>query len=170
MTIADLERELRDVHEETFSWALVCCRGVRSEAEDVVQETYLKLLDGRLTFDGRSSFRTWIFAVVRRAARDRRRRTALRRVLLEQWVRPRESRPPAQEARTIKRQRARTIRRLLGRLSTRQRQVLELVLYHELPLREAATVLDISPGSASRHYDRGKRTLLARLKEAELEL
>jgi len=170
MTIGDLERELRDVHEETFSWALVCCRGVRSEAEDVVQETYLRLLDGRLTFDGRSSFRTWLFAVVRRAVRDRRRRFALRQALFERWVRPRESRLPAQEARTIERQRARAIRRLLGGLSRRQRQVLELVFYHELPLREVATVLDISAGAASRHYDRGKRMLFARLKEAELEL
>lgn len=168
--IADLERELKNVHEETFSWALVCCSGVREEAEEVLQETYLRLLDGRLTFGGRSSFRTWLFAVVRRAVRDRRRRSTLRRVLLEQWRRPPDPRPPAPESRLMERQRAQRIRRLLGELSTRQRQVLELVFYHELPLSEAARVLGISAGSVSRHYDRGKRALLGRLEEVDLEL
>jgi len=170
MTIANLESELRDLHEATFSWALVCCSGDREEAQDVLQDTYVRLLDGALDFGGRSSFKTWLFSVVRRAVRDRRRRSAVRRVLLDQWLPPRESRPASQEVATIERERAGRVRRLLGELSTRQRQVLELVFFHELPLREAAAVLEISGGSVSRHYDRGKRALLQRLQESDIEL
>ena len=170
MTVANLEDELRELHEATFAWALLCCRGDRDEAQDVVQDTYLKLLDGALSFGGRSSFKTWLFAVVRRAARDRRRRSTVRAVLLDRWLQPNASRPPAQEAATMRSERARRVRRLLADLSTRQRQVLELVFFHDMPLREAAEVLQISGGSASRHYDRGKKAMMARLQESDLEL
>ncbi len=67
-------------------------------------------------------------------------------------------------------QQGRRIRSLLAGLAPRQRQVLELVFYHELVLREAAGVMGVSIGTASRHYDRGKRALLERLEEADLEL
>lgn len=165
MTAADLERELRDLHEATFAWAVTCCDGRRERAEDLLQETYLRVLDGRLAFAGRSSFKTWLFAVVRRAARDHRRRATMRRGLLDRWLEPRGSRVAEQEAASMGRQRARRVRRLLAQLSPRQRQVLELVFFHDLALRQAADVLGISNGSASRHYARGKRALLTRLKE-----
>ena len=170
MTNVELEGTLRDVHEESYSWTVVCCGGDRTEAEDVLQETYLRLLDGRLTFGGGSSFRTWLFAVLRRSAMDRRRRVASRLKLIARWALPADERPAGQERRAMADQRGRRIRALLAGLSPRQRQVLELVFYHELPLSEAAEVMSVSIGTASRHYDRGKRALLERLEEADVEL
>ncbi len=170
MTIVELEKTLREVHEESHSWALVCCRGDRTEAEDVLQETYLRVLDGSLTFSGASSFKTWLFSVLRRAAMDRRRSVASRLELLARWVRPAEARPALQERRAMAGERERRIRELLRSLAPRQRQVLELVFYHELALSEAAEVMGVATGTASRHYDRGKRAVLQRLQEADLEL
>src|SRR5438105_14819950 len=76
-----LERELDQLHPAAFGWALACCLGDRSAAEDALQASYLKILDGRARFDGRASFRTWLFAVVRNTAAELRRRAALRRLL-----------------------------------------------------------------------------------------
>ncbi len=53
--------------------------------------------------------------------------------------------------------------RALGRLPLRQRQLLMLVFYHDLSIREAGAALDISLGSARTHYERGKRRLRQRL-------
>ena len=44
---------------------------------------YLKLLDGRATFDGRSEFRAFLFGVIRRTARDERRRRLLHRIRVQ---------------------------------------------------------------------------------------
>src|SRR2546425_11262305 len=75
------ELELDRLHPAAFGWALACCVGDRAAAEDALQTSYLKILDGRARFDGRSSFRTWLFAVVRYTAAGLRRRAALRRWL-----------------------------------------------------------------------------------------
>ena len=70
-----LERELDHLHPAAFGWALACCAGDRAAAEDALQASYLKILDGRARFDGRASFRTWLFSVVRYTAAGVRRRS-----------------------------------------------------------------------------------------------
>src|SRR5207247_9042104 len=49
-----LERELDHLHPAAFGWALACCAGDRAAAEDALQASYLKILDGRARFDGRA--------------------------------------------------------------------------------------------------------------------
>ncbi len=162
MEIAELEHRLEELHPASFAWALGCCGGNRSEAEEVLQTTYLQILDGRARFGGRSSLKTWLFAVIRRTARSRGRRRALRRALLERWreAAPAAPAPPDPVERLGRGERARRVRRALTELSRRQREVLELVFFHELSVREAAEVLGIGLGSARVHYDRGKKRLL----------
>jgi RNA polymerase sigma factor (sigma-70 family) len=50
-------------------------------------------------------------------------------------------------------------------LPTRQREVLQLVFYHELSIAEAAEVMVVSLGSARQHYERGKKRLRQQLSE-----
>jgi len=129
---------------------------------------YLAVLDGRARFDGRSSFRTWVFGVIRLTAATLRRRRWLRRLLLDRHAHrvhgPTEH--PSLEAAVIDRDRAERLRRALDRLSERQRGVLQLVFYHGLTVDEAAEVLGIGVGSARTHYARGKARL-ADLLDAE---
>jgi RNA polymerase sigma-70 factor (ECF subfamily) len=176
--IDELVAEIEKLHAESFAWALACCRGDRQDAEDALQATYLKILDGRARFSGRSSPKTWLFAVIRKTAGSGwRRRAAAARLRDRVAAHGFASRgPAAQEARDPDpeealdgtRQRTRLLA-WLAELPERQRQVLELVFYHDLSLREAAHVLGITRGSASVHYDRAKRALRARLGEPDLK-
>jgi RNA polymerase sigma factor (sigma-70 family) len=162
-----MARELEVLHDASFSWALACCDGRHAEAEDVLQTVYLKILEGKARWRGASSWKTWLFAVIRRTATELRRRRAWRTVLLDRW-RSRQSAPrPASDPETEadRSRRHVRIRRALGSLSDKQRQVLELVFYHDLSLRETAEVLGLRLGTARTHYQRGKQALRDRLRE-----
>jgi RNA polymerase sigma-70 factor, ECF subfamily len=170
MNRPDWERELERLHPASFRWALACCSGDREEAREVLQTVYLNLLDGRARFDGDASPRTWLFSVIRRTAAGRRRVGFVRRVLLGRWARRRPDPPAAPDPHSgleAAERRAR-LRRALASLSGRQRQVLELVFYHDLTIEQAAGVMEIGLGSARTHYERGKRSLLQWLTEEGL--
>lgn len=156
MNREELEAELEKLHRASYAWSLSCCRGDREEAEDVLQDSYLKTLDGRARFAGASSFKTFLFGVVRRTAAERRRRAWLHRLRLAAWSRVRLEVLPASKGIEASSSR---LEEALARLATRQREVLDLVFGHGMTVEEAARALGISAGSARVHYDRGKKRL-----------
>ncbi|HEX4628202.1 MAG TPA: RNA polymerase sigma factor [Gemmatimonadales bacterium] len=170
MSRADLAPELERLHPAAFGWALSCCGWDRTVAEDVLQASYLKLLDGRARFDGRSSLRTFVFGVIARTAREARRRAALARWIplaaLVLGAEVADGRPDPATALARDDEAARLVR-ALARLPARQRQVLHLVFYEELTIAEAARVAGISLGTARTHYERGKAALKKRLEGEE---
>ncbi len=161
MTGEPLERRLEALHPASFGWALGCCRWDREEAEEVLQTSYLKILDGRARFDERSSFKTWLFGVIRRTAAERRRGRWLRSLSALRWLdaRPSPAAAPTPESRLDASETSRALRAALQTLPARQREVLHLVFYEDLTVEEAARVLGISVGSARTHYHRGKSAL-----------
>ncbi len=157
----DLRSRLAAHHRDGYAWALSCCGWNAVEAENVLQSTYVKILDGRAAYAGRSTFRTWLFAVIRLTAAQERRRNWLftRRFVYE---------PEAIDSAAIEHDPADAIHReqmrahlqhALRRLPSRQREVIVLVFDNELTLDQAAAVMGVSAGSARRHYDRAKRRL-----------
>ncbi len=155
------ERELEAHHEACHGWALGCCRWNREEAQDVLQSVYVKVLEGSARFDGRSSARTWLFAVIRRTAAERRRRQWLFELTPGRWLarEPDPPSPPQPDALAEASETSATLRAALSRLSGRQREVMHLVFYEDLSIGEAAAVLGIGVGSARTHYERGKGRL-----------
>ena len=156
-----LDEELERHHADCFAWAMTCCRCDRAESEDVLQSSYLKVLDGRAVFAGRSSFRTWLFGVIRRTAAEHRRRRMLRRLWGAQPLNSLALVDPSPHPDAVV-GRSESATRLVAALDTlprRQRDVLHLVFYQDLTIREAADVLGVSIGTARVHYERGKSRL-----------
>jgi len=158
---SDLARLVAVTHEENFAWALGCCRRDRREAEEVLQAVYLKVLDGRARFDGRSTLKTWLFAVIRLTAAQHRRLGWFRRLrLLPLSATTDRATDAAGADDTLEADERRgQLERALDRLSPRQREVLLLVFYHEYTVEEAAGVMGVGVGSARTHYERGKAKL-----------
>ena len=156
----ELKRQLERVHAECFGWAMACCGRDRHDAEEVLQTVYLKVLDGHARYDGGSSFRTWIFGVIRRTAMSERRKAWLRGLLLQREAgRLTPAAPALPDADVENDSRCQTLRHSLARLAPRQREVLQLVFYHDLTVEEAAAVMGVGVGSARTHYARGKTRL-----------
>jgi len=163
-----LEIELQRLHPESFGWALCCCGRNRNEAEDVMQQAYVKVLEGSARFEGRSSFRTWLFGVIRRTASERRRRSAIQdRILSMLFIQRAEVEAPGPDRTTEYSERSRQLLDALKMLSKRQSEVLQLAFYHDMSLEEVARVLDLSIGSTRTHYSRGKQNLARHLLAGE---
>lgn len=156
-------RELERLHDQSFSWALTCVHGRRSEAEDVLQMTYLAILEGRARFGGASSLRTWLFAVIRNHARSRWRRAAQSLRAIARLASLASSDESIADGDTLAAyQRVQASGRIVAAwrsLPARQREVLDLVFYRDLSLSEAAEVLGVALGTARMHYERGKAAL-----------
>src|SRR4030095_5461673 len=98
MEIAELKAELERLHSASFGWALSCCRRDRTEAEEVLQTVYVKILEGKARFSGESSLKTWLFAVIRKTAATEYRRRLLRSLRLTAGPEELGEQPAAQES------------------------------------------------------------------------
>jgi RNA polymerase sigma-70 factor (ECF subfamily) len=159
-----IEQAIREIHLDCFGWALACCRHDREEAEDVLQASYLKALEGKAIFTGSSTVKTWMFGIVRRTAWERR-RSWLRRMLIPGNHGKEISPAPTPESVASDREAHARLRDLLAQLSPRQRALLHLVYYQEMSIEDASEVLGIPVGTARTHYARGKQRLRALLQE-----
>lgn len=166
----ELEARLTGLHADSYGWALSCCGWNDAEAEDVVQNAYVKVLSGQASWSGRSSFRTWLFGVVRLTALESRRREASLHRRAERAEQERAAvidPPPEPDAALLTDERAERLRTALDQLPGRQREVVHLVFYQGLTVVEASEVMGVSVGSARTHYHRGKQRLKTLLSESE---
>jgi RNA polymerase sigma factor (sigma-70 family) len=157
MEISELKAELERLHTASFGWALSCCRQNRSDAEEVLQTVYLKILQGKAIYRGESKLQTWLFAVIRKTAISERRRQVLRS--LTSIVSPGAGSNVELESEFERSEMQRRFQEALAQLPARQCETLHLVFYQDLSLSEAAEIMNVSVGSARRHYERGKKRL-----------
>jgi RNA polymerase sigma-70 factor (ECF subfamily) len=122
----------------------------------VVQESFLKVLEGRARFNGTASIKTWLFSIIRNTAIDHRRKM-MRPIPMPEINGAAETPEEGYHERLIK------------SLPARQSEVLILVFYHDQTLEQCADVMDISIGSVRTHYDRGKKKLKELIKQQTLK-
>ena len=170
MDETELRNSLTASHSASFGWATVCCRGDRELAEDVLQSVYVALLRGRSKFAGRSSFRTWLFAVIRNVARhERRGRWWSRAVRLDYEAMSRVvDKSSLSEPSIDADDEIAAIRIALGKLPERQREVTHLVFYEGLSIADSAHVMNVSIGTARQHYARAKDALKSHLAHLDI--
>ena len=155
-----------------LAWRMV---NNRSDAEDIVQEAFLRLYRSLSSFRGDSRISTWLYRTVSRLSIDYLRREKLKRRLF--FFKPRDdaadpfeqaaSGETAQDELAIAREQLADVHHALGNLSARQRAVLTLRHQEELPLREIAEILGLTEGSVKVHLHRAVQNLRAALDEKE---
>ena len=142
----------------------------RAEAEEAVQDGYLKAFAAMDSFAGTSSLSTWLTRIVINEALERRRKAERRtRLLRERAVtdiddyRERlmegSQRPPSPEAETMRGQAAKVLEQAIGKLPENFRTVFVLREVEGLSVEETADALQIPKETVKTRLLRARRRL-----------
>jgi RNA polymerase sigma-70 factor, ECF subfamily len=144
--------------------------GNEADALDAVQEGFVKALTHLQSFQGRSSFKTWLLRVVSNAALDMGRQRGRRETLsLDAAVAGDSLAIASVSAQGLERADLRgTLDQALATLSGAQRQTFVLFADAELTYREVADILGISVGTVMSRLFYARQKLRAFLVEREL--
>jgi RNA polymerase sigma-70 factor (ECF subfamily) len=159
MELDAIREELAELHNSAFGWAMVCCGRDQDIAAEVLQQAYCRILGGDASFAGKSEFSTWVFGVIRNVAREEIRRCQRRQQRFQTIDLAQTKARDANHAGIEERELAEQLAAAQARLSGRQREVLHLTFYEDMTIEQAARVLEITVGSARKHYQRGKAAL-----------
>ena len=139
-----------------------------NDAEDVVQETFLRAHDRLESFRGQSLFGSWLYRVAYNRALDHRRMGVRRdRRVRDRAVDPtaRSSEIAAPTARLIDGERDRALHRALTRVPQPYQTALRAYYWLELPLAEIAELLGVAPGTVKSYLHRGRARLSRQLEK-----
>jgi RNA polymerase sigma-70 factor (ECF subfamily) len=131
----------------------------RSEAEEITQEVFLKLITRVEQYDGRAAVSSWLYAIAANACRDRLRRSKRAVIVPLDAVAEAKSEETGAENRIHERDRRKAVRRALARLSEEQREALILARYHGMAYAEIAKTLEITEGAVKTRIFRAIETL-----------
>lgn len=118
------------------------------DADDLAQETFLRVLRYAHSFRGDARFSTWIYRIARNVCLDHM-STPEPPLALDEVAEPVADDTP----------RHLVLERALALLPADQREALVLVRLHGMPYAEVATVLECSPGAARTRVCRALRRL-----------
>ncbi len=142
--------------------------GSREDAEDLAQETFLRVLRSAPRYRADGRFRAWLLSIATNQARSWGRRRSILSWL--PWRLERDRRPdpaPDPQQRLDAESDRQRVRAALARLPQRQREALVLRRFHELSLREIARVLDTSEGAVESLINRALKGLRRELSATE---
>lgn len=170
------EAALRSLVETVYPlvrrWALIHL-GEPADADDLTQDVLVRMIRSLGGFRGTSGFKTWLYALTKNAATDRRRRRDRRTRLAEAMSATPERLPaPSEDAsRMVERKELRLILDgFFGELPTRQREAFELVELEGLTANEAAELLGVEAVSVRAHLFKARRRLRSLILESRPEL
>ncbi|HEX7090061.1 MAG TPA: sigma-70 family RNA polymerase sigma factor [Longimicrobiales bacterium] len=135
--------------------------GSREAGEDLAQEAFLRIWNGRLQWRPTGSVRAFLYGLVRNLALNERRSARVRlraagriRAMLRDWYR----RPSPLDLVEQAEERA-AIERAIARLPPRRREIFILVRVHGMSYGEVAQILDISPQTVANQMSAAFTTL-----------
>ncbi|RMG45308.1 MAG: sigma-70 family RNA polymerase sigma factor [Acidobacteria bacterium] len=133
--------------------------GDLADADDLVQETFLRAFDRLDRLEDPDRFGPWLFRILRNLLADRGRRAG-REVSGEEAAAEMPDTAPGAEAELLAREAARAVREAIDAIPPgRQREVFEMRYLEGLPVQEIARRLGVHTGTIKVHLHRTVRRL-----------
>ena len=136
-----------------------------TEAEDLAEDVFVELVVKKPRFRGRSSFRTWLYAIARHRAVDRVRKLARRREVPEEAAGQARAEDALFAAHFAEKENAAAVHRALGRIRPEYRQVLYLSFFEDFSNAEIAESLRKTRRQVENLIYRAKQALRAELEK-----
>jgi RNA polymerase sigma-70 factor (ECF subfamily) len=168
----DLLDRLIEQYQHRLLRYLTYLSGNRELAEDLFQETWIRVLERGHQYDGRHEFSTWLYAVARNLTLDylRKKRPLSLDGLMEDEehapLEPADTRPMAWEVMQQQEQAERVNAALVG-IPVEYRETVMLRFQEGLALDEIAAVTGAPLGTVKSRLYRGLNMLMSRLKGAQ---
>ncbi len=160
--VASADREaMRHLYERHYSglFAFLCGRGADPGlASDTAQEAMLQVWRKAAKFGGKSSVKTWIYAIGRNKLIDRQRKST--RLSFVDNVPETADPKPSPEALLIAANEAGRVRACLEKLKPAHRNALRLAFYEDLSYEEISSLEEIPVGTVKTRIFHAKRLLL----------
>lgn len=143
-----------------------CTRMVKDEelAEDIVQETFVKVFRKIHLFEGRSSFKSWLYQIALNTARNKLRSNRLDMVSIDHVQL---STQATAESSLVENDIRAILKYEVDRLPDRQRMALELRIYEDLSFQEIADAMECPYDTAKANYRHGLLKIKSALESNE---
>jgi RNA polymerase sigma-70 factor (ECF subfamily) len=167
----DLLDRLIEQYQHRLLRYLIYLAGNRELAEDLFQETWIRVLERGHQYDGKHEFSTWLFAVARNLTLDYLRKkspVSLDGLMDDEDhapLEPADARPPAWEV-VAQHEQAERISAALVKIPAEYRETVVLRFQEGLALEEIANVTGAKLGTVKSRLYRGLNLLMSRLQGA----
>lgn len=130
----------------------------KEEAEDIVQETFIKVFQKIHTFKGNSGLYTWIYSIALNLSRDKLRKIHENMVFDDELIGVSDVEYEIEKSfdRVL-------LRKNLFEMNVIYREVLVLFYYEDLSIKEISKILDEKEGTIKSKLSRGRNILRERL-------
>ena len=154
-------------HREALTFFLYSYVRNAEDAEELMLDSFAEVAAGRTMFAGRSSFKTWLFAIARNKARMFLRKHRPVTVPLDEL--PEQAAGPKADplGELIADERKQSLYRAMGELNPEERELLHLVYLDEMSYEEVARVLGKSRKQIYRLAERGREKMKKRMADPE---
>ena len=123
-------------------------------AEDIVQETFIKVFKNIGSFRGKSGLYTWIYSIALNLSRDKLRKNQVDLTLVDEWIG--QDHVEIVVEKNLDRE---FLREELFKMDTLYREVLVLYYFEEFSIKEISNLLDEKEGTLKSKLSRGRNIL-----------
>ena len=155
--------ELMDLYgKQLINLAYTYCQDW-SMSEDIVQEVFLNAYKNMEGFSGRSSYKTWLYAITINKSKDYLRKPSLKKSFLQTFMQKTKLNVPTPEEEVLQKEGQRGLASEVMSLPIKYREVIILYYYDDLSMKEVAQLLGIPLSTAKTRIQRGRQALRKQL-------
>lgn len=156
-------REICEAYYQEIYYFLYHFVGNRSDAEDITQEVFARVLQALPRYDGRVALKTWIFSIAKHVAIDQYRRKRFQQIFVDSWFHGLPAKTGLPEKEFAEKEQERELREAILALPAKYRLVIIIRSIKGCSIKETAEILGISEAKVKVDFHRAIKLIQKKL-------